>query len=99
MVNLRGIRETGLAFSAPAYIYLVAILGLLGSGYSDFVDRHNARLHAAAGLAGDEVAEPLGISLILRAFASGSVALTGTEAVADGVQAFKPPETRTRKRC
>jgi hypothetical protein len=44
-----------------------------------------------------EVAEPLGLLLILRAFASGSVALTGTEAVADGIQAFKPPEARNAK--
>ena len=47
----------------------------------------------AAGRA-QAAAEPLGILLILRAFASGSVALTGTEAVSNGVPAFKPPEPR-----
>ena len=57
-------------------------------------DWFDARLCGPTRVVGAEVAEPLGFLLILRAFASGCVALTGTEAVADGVPAFKPPEAR-----
>ena len=54
--------------------------------------------HAPAAWVASTVAEPLGLLLILRAFASGSVALTGTEAVSNGVPAFKPPEARNAQR-
>lgn len=96
MINLRGIRESGLIFSAPTYIYLVAIFGLLAFGFMRYLtgtmpDYTPPDDWLATG------AEPLGFLLILRAFASGSVALTGTEAVADGVPAFKPPEARNAK--
>jgi amino acid transporter len=92
--NLRGIRESANLFATPTYVYLLAIYGLLAFGiwqvmtgtlpaYSpppEFVEGHGA--------------EGLGLLLILRAFASGSVALTGTEAVSNGVPAFRPPEPR-----
>jgi amino acid transporter len=94
MINLRGIRESGLVFSAPTYLYIVSILGLLGYGLFRFATGTMPDYEAPAAWLTAEVAEPLGLLLILRAFASGSVALTGTEAVADGVQAFKPPEAR-----
>jgi amino acid transporter len=97
LVNLRGIRETGLLFSAPAYVYLVSIFGLLGFGMLSFFTGNMPTYTPPPEWLNAEVAEPLGILLILRAFASGSVALTGTEAVADGVQAFKPPEARTAR--
>lgn len=96
MVNLRGVRESGLAFSVPTYVYLVSILGLLGFGIFRFVTGTMPEYSAPAGWL-EHTAEPLGLLLILRAFASGSVALTGTEAVADGVPAFKPPEARNAK--
>ena len=98
LVNLRGIRETGLVFSAPTYLYLVAIFGLLGFGLFRFATGTLPDYEAPVAWLTAEVAEPLGWLLILRAFASGSVALTGTEAVADGVQAFKAPEARTGQR-
>jgi amino acid transporter len=92
--NLRGIRESGAIFAAPAYIYLAAMFGLIGYGL----------FRLATGTMPDYVAPPeweiaagthgLGLLLILRAFASGSVALTGTEAVSNGVPAFKKPEAR-----
>ncbi len=97
MVNLRGIRESGLVFSAPTYVYLVAIFGLLAIGFFHFATGTMPTYHVPTEWLTKEAGEGLGILLILRAFASGSVALTGTEAVADGVQAFKPPEARNAK--
>ena len=92
MVNLRGIRESGLVFSAPTYIYLVSIFGLLAFGLYSFFSGQMPSYAPPPEWLRTEVTEPLGILLILRAFASGCVALTGTEAVADGVPAFKAPE-------
>jgi amino acid transporter len=98
MVNLRGIRESGAVFSIPTYVYLVSIFGLLGFGLFRYMTGTMPEYHAPATWLGAEAAQPLGILLILRAFSSGSVALTGTEAVSNGVPAFKPPEPRNAQR-
>ena len=98
MVNLRGIRESGLIFSAPAYIYLVSIFALLAVGFFHFASGSMPAYSPPPEWLSKEVAEPLGILLILRAFASGCVALTGTEAVADGVPAFRAPEAHNAKK-
>jgi amino acid transporter len=94
MINLRGIRESGLAFSVPTYVYLFSIFGLLAYGFFRFATGTMPEYHAPEAWAVSQVTQPLGILLILRAFSSGSVALTGTEAVSNGVPAFKPPEPR-----
>ena len=93
LVNLRGVRESGLVFSLPTYAYLVAVFGVLGIGLLRFATGNMPEYHAPEAWLATEAAEPLGLLLILRAFASGSVALTGTEAVSNGVPAFKPPES------
>lgn len=98
LVNLRGVRESGLVFSVPTYVYLVAILGLLGYGMLRFATGTMPAYSPPEQWLIEAAAEPLGILLILRAFASGSVALTGTEAVSNGVPAFHPPEARNAAR-
>ncbi|TMB60997.1 MAG: APC family permease [Chloroflexi bacterium] len=92
--NLRGIREAGLIFAAPTYLYVLSVLGLLGVGLLRVTS--GAVPVAAAPLAAfaNEGTQALTLLLVLRAFASGSVALTGTEAVSNGVQAFKDPPDR-----
>ena len=97
MVNLRGVRESGLVFSVPTYVYLVSIAGLLAIGIFRLVTNTLPTYQVPAGWAAT-AAEPLGLLLVLRAFASGSVALTGVEAVSNGVPAFKPPESRNAQR-
>jgi len=92
--NLRGIRESGMIFTAPTYVYLVSIFGLLGYGFYLFVTGTLPPYQAPPEWHEISGTEALGLLLILRAFASGSVALTGTEAVSNGVPAFKPPEAR-----
>jgi amino acid transporter len=95
-VNLRGVRESGIVFSVPTYVYLVSMFGLLLFGMARYATGTMPEYTAPAGWA-PTAAEPLGILLILRAFSSGSVALTGTEAVSNGVPAFKRPETRNAR--
>lgn len=94
IVNLRGIRESGNVFAAPTYIYVGAILGVLVIGLFRSATGTMPTYAAPAEWAAAYPPEPLALLLILRAFASGSVALTGTEAVSNGVPAFKPPEVK-----
>ena len=94
LVNLRGVRESGLVFAIPTYVYIVSILGLLAFGFLRYATGTMPEYVAPAAWHGVEAAQPLTLFLILRAFSSGSVALTGTEAVSNGVPAFKPPEAR-----
>jgi amino acid transporter len=93
--NLRGIRESATIFAVPTYIYLVAIYGLLAVGLWHVATGTMPAYHAPPDwLKGGGGVQAIGLLLILRAFAAGSVALTGTEAVSNGVPAFKPPEPR-----
>jgi len=92
--NLRGIRESGNIFAVPTYLFVGSALLMIGLGVFQIVvlGEHAA---APAPLPGaPDPLQPVGLLLIIRAFASGSVALTGTEAIANGVPAFKPPESR-----
>ena len=100
-VNLRGVRESGAAFSIPTYAFIVMMLALLGTGAYRYwsghelvsitapfkVDPVSARQHG--GLS------PLSslalIYLLMRGFAEGCAAMTGTEAISNGVMAFKSP--------
>jgi amino acid transporter len=90
--NLRGIRESGNIFSAPAYFFLLAFAALLIVGF--------VRVILGLGpverveVEPDPVTHSLTLFLILRAFSSGSAALTGIEAISNGVPAFKAPEAR-----
>ena len=92
--NLRGIRESANIFAIPTYIYLLAIYALLLFGlWEAFTGTLPTYTPPPAWVAGGTT-EAIGLLLILRAFAAGSVALTGTEAVSNGVPAFRPPEAR-----
>jgi amino acid transporter len=95
--NLRGIRESGTIFAAPTYMYIFAIFGLLGYGFLRYALGTLPAYHAPAGWAPSTGVETLGLLLILRAFSSGAVALTGVEAVSNGIPAFKPPESHNAR--
>jgi amino acid transporter len=91
--NLRGLRESGNIFAVPTYVFVVLALGVVGFGVVNILNGTAAPLPAQ--LNREELGhEPLVLLLLLRAFASGSVALTGTEAIANGVPAFKPIESK-----
>jgi amino acid transporter len=91
VVNLRGLKESGTLFASPTYIFIGSMLLLIVVGLFESV---TGQLHAVtdveklSGLG----AENMGIFLLCKAFADGCSAMTGTEAVANGVPAFKPVE-------
>ena len=88
-VNLRGARETAELFAPPTYLFIVMILGMVAVGLF--------KSHAGAPSAHDylrpQLGTSIGILILLRAFSSGSSALTGVEAVSNGVPLFKEPAT------
>jgi amino acid transporter len=89
VANLRGIRESGRIFAIPTYVFVVSILGMAAWGV---VSALLGRLPEAPYQPAPPGLEGIGIFLLLRAFAAGCTALTGIEAVSDGVPAFKAPE-------
>ena len=93
VANLRGLRESGNIFAVPTYLFVGLALAIVAIG----------AVRIATGTAAPVPPEPdavpfgtetLGVLLLLKAFAGGSVALTGVEAIANGVPAFKPPEAK-----
>jgi amino acid transporter len=96
LANLRGVRESGLAFAIPTYAFIASMLALVLVGGARCAD----------GQCGPAVApEPMSVGVgtiaffvLLRAFASGSTALTGVEAIANGVNAFRAPQARNASR-
>ncbi|HEX6869355.1 MAG TPA: APC family permease [Candidatus Limnocylindrales bacterium] len=93
VANLRGLRESGNIFAVPTYLFVGLALLIVGLGAYRIVTGDAAVVPPRA----DAVpfgTEALTVLLLLKAFAGGSVALTGVEAIANGVPAFKPPESK-----
>ena len=96
-MNLRGVRESGTVFAIPTYAFVGGVLltiitglvrnsGLFGAAPLPAIEHHIPATTSAVGFAY--------VWLLLRAFSGGCTALTGIEAISNGVQAFKPPESR-----
>jgi len=99
-MNLRGVRESGVIFSIPTYVFIAMMLGLIGCGLWQ-LSTPDAGAVAAQPVA--PPTQPAGLSttatfalafLLMRGFAEGCVAMTGTEAISNGVQLFKAPSSR-----
>src|SRR4051794_10227440 len=100
LANLRGVRESGTAFALPTYGFVVAILGMLllaglklasgGTVTAESASYSVNAVHKTGGL--------LTVFLVLRAFASGCTALTGVEAISNGVPSFRPPKSQNAAR-
>ena len=95
-LNLRGIRESGSAFAIPVYAFIISIFAMMITGLVEFligadVKAQSADFHlqAESALTGFAL-----VFLLLRGFSSGSAALTGVEAISNGVPAFKKPKSR-----
>ena len=90
LANLRGVKEAGTLFALPTYTFVVTMYALIVAGLVRCLDAC-----PAAPLTGAVEAETgLTLFLILRAFSSGATALTGVEAISNGVQAFRYPQSR-----
>jgi len=94
VANLRGIRESARLFAAPTYLFAVSILGMVGYGIAA---AEFGLLPQAPYEAHPPGLEGIGLFLLLRAFSAGCTALTGIEAVSDGVPAFKSPEAHNAR--
>jgi len=102
--NLRGIRESGTIFAAPTYLFIGAMFTMLAVAFFKIASGQcagDACAHAAGPTYPPAPTGAIGVLslfLILQAFASGSSALTGVEAISDGVPAFKQPEWKNARR-
>ena len=96
IANLRGLRESGRLFAVPTYLFIVSFLGLIVLGLARFLWGETP----VVPLPSSPVVPVAAVTpfLILRAFASGCTALTGVEAISDGVPAFRKPEADNAKR-
>ena len=97
IANLRGVRESGALFATPTYVFLVSFLFMIAFGLFHYFTYGGAasipsqeELKTAEGYS----LQPLTLFLLLGAFSNGCAALTGIEAISNGVQAFKKPEAR-----
>ena len=96
LVNLRGVKESGTAFAIPTYGFVAVVFAMIGLGLARTLAGHTP-VAESAGFGVQPTASTSGLLLVLlamRAFASGCTALTGVEAVSNGVPHFKPPKSR-----
>src|SRR3712207_3032381 len=99
-LNLRGVRESGAFFAIPTYGFMVAILGMAGWGALEALNGRLGRVESAdlilepAPGYDQEITQIALVFLLARAFSSGCAALTGVEAISNGVPAFRKPKSR-----
>lgn len=95
-INLRGVRESGTVFALPTYAFVGGVLVVIGIGLARYTGLAGAPLepHPVQVAPADTITQFAYVWLLLRAFAAGCTALTGIEAISNGVQAFKPPESK-----
>jgi amino acid transporter len=94
LANLRGVRESGLLFALPTYTFIFSIFVLIGVG---LFRMHASGLHVPPPpehLIPKQLYTGIPLLLVLRAFSSGCTALTGVEAISNGIPAFRPPESK-----
>ncbi|HEX9376184.1 MAG TPA: APC family permease [Actinomycetota bacterium] len=99
LANLRGVREAGLTFAAPTYLFVVSIMAMLAVGLlrcTTGACPQTAPIEPLAGLA--RTAGPIGLFVILHAFSSGATALTGVEAISNAVPIFRRPQGKNAQR-
>jgi amino acid transporter len=99
-LNLRGVKESGTYFAIPTYLFMIAILGMIGVGIARYlmgslpqVESAGFEVVKAEGYEG-EITNVALIFLLARAFSSGCAALTGVEAISNGVPAFQKPKSK-----
>jgi hypothetical protein len=91
--NLRGVRQAGAIFAAPTYLFIGAMVLLIGTG---LVDAAGRGFHAEPP-PHIRASEGITLLLVLRAFASGATSMTGVEAISNAIPAFQPPQWRNAR--
>jgi hypothetical protein len=102
VINLRGVRESGAFFAGPTYLFIFSMLALIVVGFVRYWLTHNvmqtpATLHfdeSVGAVAHNGLTSGALLWLLMRAFAAGCTALTGVEAISNGIPAFKQPESK-----
>ena len=100
LMNLRGVRESGTAFAIPTYAFMIGVLGMIAWGLfrylslGDDLRAPSSALEVRADVAAESVTGFALVFLLLRAFSSGCAALTGVEAISNGVPAFRKPKSK-----
>ena len=92
LANLRGVRESGALFALPTYAFVASMFLLVGTGVGKCATGECPTVQAPHPIAAG--AGAVGVFVLLQAFASGAAALTGVEAISNGVNAFRPPPGR-----
>jgi amino acid transporter len=98
LANLRGVREAGLLFMLPTYLFLLCLGATIALGVVRTVLAHGHPVPVVRPPAVPPAAEAVGLWLLLRAFASGCTAMTGVEAVSNGVPLFREPTVKEAQR-
>ncbi len=98
VINLRGVKESGKAFALPTYFFIVMMYLTVGIGFFRFIFGSLGQVTAPPQDMVATVVQPLTLFLVLRAFASGTTALTGVEAISNGITAFKKPSSQNAGR-
>ena len=93
-INLRGVKESGIAFAFPTYFFLGTMFLTVGIGLIRYLTGTLGLVMNPPPLEAPQVLQPITLFLILRAFASGTTTLTGVEAISNGITAFKEPRSR-----
>jgi amino acid transporter len=97
LINLRGVRDTGVAFMIPTYLFLGTLLTVIGVGLFQTMASGGHPMAVATPPKLPPATAALSLWLILKVFASGCTAMTGVEAVSNGVKAFREPTTKNAK--
>ncbi|MCC6189860.1 MAG: APC family permease [Anaerolineales bacterium] len=94
LINLRGVKESGITFAIPTYGFLVLMFLTVGVGLLRFVMGGLGQVAQPPHYEFPEVLHPITLLLVLRAFSNGTTALTGVEAISNGITAFREPRSR-----
>src|SRR4029079_392983 len=102
IVNLRGVRESGAFFAGPTYLFILSMLALIVVGFVRYWTTHQVMetpgtIHfdeSVGAVAHNALTGGALLWLLMRAFAAGCTALTGVEAISNGIPAFKQPESK-----
>lgn len=97
LANLRGLRESSILFSFPTYFFIIMMFLLLGAGFYRVLT-HDPLTETGLKDMPIETIESVGLFMLLKAFSSGCAALTGIEAISNGVPSFKAPSSKNAKR-